>query len=85
MEKNIMTLCVGTTFEVYKHYEPIRTIGTGAFGIVCSATDNLKKTQVAIKKIPNMFNDLIDAKRVLREIKLLSIVYCLQYFFKRVL
>jgi hypothetical protein len=27
---------------------------------------------VAIKKIPNAFDDLIDAKRILREIKLLS-------------
>jgi len=30
---------------------------------------------VAIKKIPKAFQDLIDAKRVLREIKILSNTY----------
>ncbi len=38
---------------------------------VCSnnKNDNMK---VAIKKIPNAFEDLVDAKRILREIKLLA-------------
>ncbi len=36
-----------------------------------SAIDKTTGRQVAIKKIPNAFDDLIDAKRILREIKLL--------------
>mmetsp|Transcript_39479 Transcript_39479/g.63284 ORF Transcript_39479/g.63284 Transcript_39479/m.63284 type:complete len:109 (+) Transcript_39479:224-550(+) len=31
----------------------------------------IKNMKVAIKKIPNAFEDLIDAKRILREVKLL--------------
>ena len=33
--------------------------------------DTKTNSKVAIKKIPNAFEDLIDAKRILREIKLL--------------
>jgi hypothetical protein len=40
--------------------------------VVCSGTDNIKKTKVAIKKVQNAFEDLVDAKRILREIKMLS-------------
>lgn len=36
-----------------------------------SAEDLLSGKKVAIKKIPNAFNDLTDAKRILREIKLM--------------
>jgi len=37
-----------------------------------SALDKVTKEMVAIKKIPKAFEDLIDAKRILREIKLLG-------------
>ncbi|MDP2439513.1 MAG: protein kinase [archaeon] len=50
---------------------PIRTIGQGAFGSVCSAKDLATGKQVAIKKISNTFAKLQDCKRTLREIKLL--------------
>ncbi len=36
-----------------------------------SANDNKTGEKVAIKKVPRAFDDLIDAKRILREIKLL--------------
>lgn len=138
----------GVTFEVDQHYELIKAIGLGAYGLVCSALDlryvpgstfydaellareanggmvikerggkmykytppssrvskqdGNKKTQVddppavtvpslrhdpyvrgklsnnlvspyvAIKKIPKLFNDLVDGKRVLREVKILQ-------------
>jgi len=39
--------------------------------MVVSALDKLTNTKVAIKKIPKAFEDLIDAKRIWREIKLL--------------
>ena len=47
-------------------------MGYGAYGVVCSALDKQTGEKVAIKKIPKAFQDLIDAKRVLREIKILS-------------
>lgn len=59
-------------FIVDAKYSPIKPLGTGAYGIVCSASDRSKgNKRVAIKKIPNAFEDLIDAKRILREVKLL--------------
>jgi mitogen-activated protein kinase 1/3 len=50
----------------------IRTIGAGAYGVVISAKDFIGGTNVAIKMIPKAFHDEIDAKRILREIKLLK-------------
>ncbi len=50
---------------------PSKGIGRGAYGVVVSAVDVDTNHKVAIKKIPRLFNDLVDAKRILREIKLL--------------
>lgn len=62
----------GTTFVVDSHYEFIKKVGHGAYGVVVSALDHRSNTKVAIKKITNAFEDLVDAKRILREIKLLA-------------
>ena len=40
--------------------------------MVCSATDTVTGEEVAIKKVADVFADLVDAKRILREIKLLQ-------------
>ena len=40
--------------------------------MVCSATDVVTNKEVAIKKVADVFEDLVDAKRILREIKLLQ-------------
>ncbi|KAG5561003.1 hypothetical protein RHGRI_004131 [Rhododendron griersonianum] len=62
----------GNIFEVTSKYKPpIMPIGKGAYGIVCSALNSETNEQVAIKKIANAFDNRIDAKRTLREIKLL--------------
>ena len=47
-------------------------IGAGAYGVVYSAFDTKTQEEVAIKKIQTAFGDVIDAKRILREIKILS-------------
>lgn len=62
----------GTSFTVDDHYEYIKQIGHGAYGVVISAVDKKHKRKVAIKKVPKAFEDLIDAKRIVREIKLLA-------------
>ncbi|KAE8688750.1 Mitogen-activated protein kinase-like protein NTF6 [Hibiscus syriacus] len=63
---------LGTIFEVPSKYAPpIQPVGRGAYGIVCCATNSETKEEVAIKKIGNAFDNRIDAKRTLREIKLL--------------
>ncbi|MCO5607071.1 hypothetical protein L7F22_061263 [Adiantum nelumboides] len=62
----------GNLFEVpAKYVPPLRPIGRGAYGIVCSAINSETREEVAIKKIGNAFDNRIDAKRTLREIKLL--------------
>ncbi|KAI4884525.1 hypothetical protein NFI96_020492 [Prochilodus magdalenae] len=70
-------------FEVGEEYDIIETIGTGAYGVVSSARrrDNGRNPcsrdadvgqQVAIKKIPNAFEVVTNAKRTLRELKILK-------------
>ncbi|KAH9775394.1 hypothetical protein WN944_012965 [Citrus x changshan-huyou] len=62
----------GNLFEVSSKYvPPIRPIGRGAYGIVCAAVNSETREEVAIKKIGNAFDNIIDARRTLREIKLL--------------
>lgn len=105
-------------FVVDTKYAPLKPLGRGAYGVVCSAMDKVSNRKVAIKKIPKYsattttltnttataattrqppsststqplscisslrcyavlclparaFDDLIDAKRILREVKLL--------------
>jgi len=60
-----------TVFEVDERYSFDGEIGSGAYGFVISAKDEQTNEKVAIKMVANAFDDLIDAKRVLREIKLL--------------
>ncbi len=60
-----------TVFEIDTRYEPIRAVGKGAYGVVCSAKDTVTGKKVAIKKITNAFDNVTDARRTLREIRLL--------------
>lgn len=59
------------TFEIDECYEPIKAIGRGAYGVVCSAKDSRTGDKVAIKRIAKAFDNVTDARRTLREIKLL--------------
>lgn len=60
------------TFTVDTRYSMIRVVGSGAYGVVISSNDSKTNKNVAIKMVPRAFNDEIDAKRILREIKLLK-------------
>uniref|UniRef100_A0AAR2JW64 mitogen-activated protein kinase n=1 Tax=Pygocentrus nattereri TaxID=42514 RepID=A0AAR2JW64_PYGNA len=51
--------------------EPDRPIGYGAFGVVWSVTDPRDGKRVALKKMPNVFQNLVSCKRVFRELKML--------------
>lgn len=53
-------------------YDPVENVGTGAYGVVCSAVHKKTKVKVAIKKIPDIFAQPTIAKRTLREIKILK-------------
>ena len=69
-DKTVFDLA-GTTFIIDKKYSVVKKLGHGAYGVVCSCKDNEKNSFVAMKKIQNAFEDLIDAKRIVREIRLL--------------
>ena len=51
-------------------YTPLKPIGKGAYGVVCSALND-KGEKVAIKRIGGVFDNTVDAKRTLREMLLL--------------
>lgn len=61
----------GEKFVMFDYYVPIRILGYGAYAVVCEALDSRSNKRVAIKKNRQVFQDLADAKRILREIKLL--------------
>ena len=61
----------GQQFEIASNYSFIRPIGHGAFGVVISALNSITTEKVAIKKVSHVFEDAVDAKRILREILLM--------------
>lgn len=58
-------------FECPSSYAPVKAIGKGAYGIVCSARHTQTNEPVAIKKIAGIFGNPLDAKRTLREAQIL--------------
>jgi len=62
----------GTTFEITSRYTDLQPVGMGAFGLVCSAKDQLTGQSVAVKKIMKPFSTPVLSKRTYRELKLLK-------------
>ena len=68
----------GVTFAMTSNYKLIRPIGKGAYGLVVSAevsndnnnNNNNEDNKVAVKKVAHVLRDLVDAKRLLRELKI---------------
>jgi mitogen-activated protein kinase 1/3 len=52
-------------------YDIVKVLGTGSYGYVVEAINKKTKRTVAIKRVTCLFEDLIDTKRILREITLL--------------
>lgn len=65
-------IVAGQDFVLPQRYSPVKLIGSGTFGSVCSAMDSTLQSKVAIKKINDVSSDPLEGKRVIREIKLLS-------------
>lgn len=59
------------TFTVDKRYINLEPQGDGSYGFVVSAYDIVHKRPVAIKKVRDTCTNVLDAKRILRELKLL--------------
>eukprot|EP00928_Gymnodinium_smaydae_P013486 TRINITY_DN14915_c0_g2_i1.p1 TRINITY_DN14915_c0_g2~~TRINITY_DN14915_c0_g2_i1.p1 ORF type:complete len:419 (-),score=78.28 TRINITY_DN14915_c0_g2_i1:89-1345(-) len=69
----------GASWKLPNRYSIIELIGSGSYGSVCQAEDcgasedqSDEHRVVAIKRCKNLFHDLIDCKRILREISILS-------------
>jgi len=71
-KKKIEFYTGGEKFLLYDYYAPSGMLGSGAYASVCSAVNTKTGRAVAIKKNKQVFRELSDAKRILREIKLLS-------------
>eukprot|EP00930_Biecheleria_cincta_P025904 TRINITY_DN18362_c0_g1_i1.p1 TRINITY_DN18362_c0_g1~~TRINITY_DN18362_c0_g1_i1.p1 ORF type:complete len:434 (+),score=90.29 TRINITY_DN18362_c0_g1_i1:32-1303(+) len=64
----------GESWRLPRRYRVTELIGSGSYGSVCEATDSGTDPRqvVAIKKCKNIFEDLVDCKRILREVSILS-------------
>lgn len=72
MSAQYHTVNVGyNRFFIDQRYTNLKPIGDGSYGFVVSALDRITGQKVAIKKIKDTFIDVVDAKRILRELKLL--------------
>mmetsp|Transcript_61750 Transcript_61750/g.139132 ORF Transcript_61750/g.139132 Transcript_61750/m.139132 type:complete len:396 (+) Transcript_61750:64-1251(+) len=60
-----------STFRIPLHMDLVKKVGSGAYGCVASFKDKRTGEKLAVKKITNAFGDLVDGKRILREVKLL--------------
>ncbi|KAJ3796519.1 CMGC/MAPK protein kinase [Lentinula aff. detonsa] len=61
----------GKAFYVEKRWKLVREMGSGAYGVVISAADEISGETVAIKLVTRVFEKVQLAKRALREIVLL--------------
>eukprot|EP00434_Breviolum_minutum_P016897 symbB.v1.2.014908.t1/scaffold1101.1/size137853/18 len=64
----------GESWQLPSRYKVTELIGSGSYGSVCEAVDDHKgqRQVVAIKKCKRIFEDLVDCKRILREVSILS-------------
>eukprot|EP00931_Biecheleriopsis_adriatica_P084525 TRINITY_DN5840_c0_g1_i2.p1 TRINITY_DN5840_c0_g1~~TRINITY_DN5840_c0_g1_i2.p1 ORF type:complete len:402 (-),score=58.19 TRINITY_DN5840_c0_g1_i2:97-1302(-) len=62
------------TWQIPPRYKVTEIIGSGSYGSVCEADDTGANPReiVAIKKCKGIFEDLVDCKRILREVSILS-------------
>ena len=61
----------GSHPDVRKEYTSVKMIGSGAYSVVARAIEERSGQMVAIKRIAEVFYDAQEAKKVLREIRLL--------------
>ena len=62
----------GEKFELYTWLKPTKLLGEGAYAAVCEVRDERTGKKYAIKKNRDVFSNVADARRILREIKLMT-------------
>lgn len=70
--QGLIKLKQGEDWEIGSDFEVVKILGKGSYGEVCEAIHKPTKTTVAIKKVKGLFEDLVDCKRVLREVCILK-------------
>ena len=70
------TVVDGNTFSISKRYDftNCRILGKGSYGVVSEANDTFKQQRVVIKRIRPYADDQYDARRTLREIRLMKLL-----------
>jgi serine/threonine protein kinase len=65
---------MGSNFMLDRRYEVQEILGSGAYGIVVSATDTVTGECIAVKKIEKAFEHSTFTKRTLRELKIMRLL-----------
>ncbi|RWR86355.1 mitogen-activated protein kinase 8-like protein [Cinnamomum micranthum f. kanehirae] len=73
-KKNQAEMDFFTQYGDANRYKIREVIGKGSYGVVCSAIDTHTGEKVAIKKMHDIFENISDSARILREIKLLRLL-----------
>ena len=71
MEERETVHTVGSSQFTISKYTSLKAIGKGSYGVVVSALDPSTGNRVAIKKITPMAKHTIDAKHILREVRIM--------------
>ena len=58
-------------FTLDRRYSDLKLIGRGSYGVVVKAKDAVRGINVAIKKVTPMAKTVMDAKHVLREVRIM--------------
>lgn len=64
----------GHTFTISSRFTLKRILGTGSYGVVCSALDRETGELIAIKRVRPIAADEWEARHTLREIRLMRIL-----------
>jgi len=66
------SLVCGNVFDLPERYVCEQPLGRGAYGVVCVVHDRVTGESLAVKKVSNAFDNVVDARRILREIQVLK-------------
>lgn len=69
-DRTMLDHCVSEVFGNGR-FQTHKVLGRGAYGTVYSATDLVKREKVAVKRITKVLDNLLETKRICREIRLL--------------
>jgi len=70
--KPVMLPKANPAWNMPPHYQVIKAIGKGSYGSVSECRDTRKDKLVAAKQMKGLFDDLMDCKRILRELAILT-------------